>query len=312
MLEKNKIKSEINQKYQAYLQNYQVSETIDRDWQSRNLYHYTSIKALAGIVKSQEIHISHFTGMNDTRELFFGLDVLHNVLDKQNMLSNIIQEEINAFQQKSIKILPEVYIFSMSKLKDNVLQWLAYGDNGQGIAIEFNPLNLHKIINEFAECSIYRGIIKTFYFESGENHFPPEKYTLVNGNSQEYELMVSNIFKHIVKLQVSEGIKRELIREYLVLLGSSIKSAFHVDEDETRLIFLLKKNCDKVESYAEQDNPKMHYKFPISNYLNNELISKIITGPKTYNNLSAQHSVQKIINKEFSKIQIVPSLGQMK
>ncbi len=93
-----------------------------------SFYHYTSFNAIFEIIKSGKIQISSTVGLNDKYES----DLVNQ---KMGVNSGHLITTLNANLH---------FIMSFSKKNDNLNQWRLYGNDGEGVMLEFalnNPLN---------------------------------------------------------------------------------------------------------------------------------------------------------------------------
>lgn len=105
------------------------------------LYHYTTIGALAEILKDSALtfHISHYDSLNDMREYQYFRDGIRGLLehydeeaDDKKMSKLADYEENNKGVQK------DYYILSLSTQKDSLPMWRMYGEECAGVAIGIN------------------------------------------------------------------------------------------------------------------------------------------------------------------------------
>jgi len=90
-----------------------------------SFYHYTSFNAIYEIIKSGKIQLSSITGLNDKYE--------SNLINqKMGMNSGHLMTTLNANLH---------YIMSFSTKNDNLNQWRLYGEDGEGVMLEFTLNN---------------------------------------------------------------------------------------------------------------------------------------------------------------------------
>ena len=90
-----------------------------------SFYHYTSFNAIFEIIKSGKIQLSSTVGLNDKYESDF-------VNKKMGVDSGHLMTTLNANLH---------FIMSFSKKNDNLNQWRLYGNDGEGVILEFNLNN---------------------------------------------------------------------------------------------------------------------------------------------------------------------------
>ena len=98
---------------------------------ANNLFHYTSIKALLGIVQKDGLHFraSRYDCMNDSEEYKWLYEPLKARIAKEQSMSD---DDVDNFYEK----FP--YIISLSEKEDNDEMWNKYGINGNGVCIVLN------------------------------------------------------------------------------------------------------------------------------------------------------------------------------
>jgi len=100
-------------------------------------YHYTSIEAFYNIVRSGNVWFCSLAFMNDEMEGFDLHEVLTEVLDLKygsdecQQALKLVDTTINTYLRFQMS-------FSASTLKDDISQWRAYTELGQGVCIEFS------------------------------------------------------------------------------------------------------------------------------------------------------------------------------
>ncbi len=106
----------------------------------REVYHYTSMESLYGIIKSHDIWLTDYEFMNDSKEIKHGLNIAQNVLDKFGSdYKNIINDRSSLLCSDN---LTRISVSCFSTDKDSLSQWRGYGsDSNVGICIGFNYLD---------------------------------------------------------------------------------------------------------------------------------------------------------------------------
>ncbi|MBQ6615685.1 MAG: DUF2971 domain-containing protein [Thermoguttaceae bacterium] len=112
------------------------------------LWHYTNINALIDIMKERRFRATHFSFLNDAREIIEGSEHVLNIIMKE--LPNSSEKELFQKVIDNIKHLQKsnnpigLYIVSFTKKKDFTTQWQAYTLPEGGCAIGFKSSNLVK------------------------------------------------------------------------------------------------------------------------------------------------------------------------
>lgn len=96
--------------------------------QENNLFHYTSIKALLGIVQKDGLHFraSRYDCMNDSEEYNWLYEPLKIKISE---VQNLSEDEVNNLYEK----FP--YVISFSEKEDSSDMWNRYGAKGNGVCI---------------------------------------------------------------------------------------------------------------------------------------------------------------------------------
>jgi len=111
------------------------------------LYHYTSDAGLEGIIKSGKLWFTDFFALNDPSELRHGLSIAIDVLKSR---ATDERPEIATFAKMlerfdidaGIEAAGHFFICCFSGDGDDLGQWRAYADNGQGFALGFDTSSL--------------------------------------------------------------------------------------------------------------------------------------------------------------------------
>jgi len=113
------------------------------------LWHYTNAEGLLGIIKGNELWMSHIATMNDSEEYLHGLQYILDEVDDR--LSKTPLEVPKQFYQKvaeavnslmKIEKIPDIYVMSFSGETDTLMHWTEYGRHGVGYAIGFDAERL--------------------------------------------------------------------------------------------------------------------------------------------------------------------------
>jgi hypothetical protein len=107
------------------------------------LYHYTNDAGLEGIIKSGQLWFTDIFALNDPSELRHGLGIATNLLKSRSASA---RPEIAAFASiferfdldAGIEAAGYFFICCFSAQGDDLGQWRAYADNGQGFALGFD------------------------------------------------------------------------------------------------------------------------------------------------------------------------------
>lgn len=159
------------------------------------IYHYTDFNALQGIFSRESgngLRLCNICNMNDSREVTYFLDLMHNEIRNALLQHGDIDLDIKAFDEmfnKKIELNKKspVYVASFSLRRDDVAQWERYAKGGTGVSIGFDndvletilpqgtvlekvyykaKLPFHEYINIFLE-----------YYRTGKCYYKGHKYS---------------------------------------------------------------------------------------------------------------------------------------
>lgn len=126
-----------------------------------SLYHYTDVQAVQSILENRKIWLTGIKFLNDSQELFNGLEIIENQIDSSSDRELLDLQYLNKareYLEKSFKNLahfgPElepVFVFSLSSNEDTLSQWRAYGS----YAIEFDETALQSKLSPLVKRCIY-------------------------------------------------------------------------------------------------------------------------------------------------------------
>lgn len=209
-------------------------------YSKKNLYHYTDINGLIGMVKSKGFWLSDARFLNDGEELINGANISIDII--RTMLRfkcySIFHEVLYLILTKLECLdLKHVYVCSFSLEKDSLEQWRAYGKNGSGICIEFDTTiktsyphfqimpqyQLQKIIyDDETKVDIVKHIFRSYYiaYKKDSNNFSPDK----------------------IKKDYVDSIISQLSYFYAIFKNSAFSS-----EKEARIV----DDCQKIDFYNQ-------------------------------------------------------------
>jgi len=193
------------------------------------VYHYTGVTGLTGIIEGQCLWASDVWYMNDSREALYGLRAIERALQAMtpgaDLESHVHQAALDRLADLGDQEdLLHSYIACLSKKRDDLSQWRAYG-RPRGFSIGFDRQTLERIfppILEFDRAS-YRVIS---YDEAVQNGMLADRF----------RLMVDLVPKAAPAADAA-GIAWLFILESMLLTPAFKDKAFK-DEDEVRLQIL--------------------------------------------------------------------------
>lgn len=124
----------------------------------KSLFHFTDAQAVYSILLNKSIWLTDLRFLNDSRELYDGVDTFSKSLEKpqHGLFTNYdYKKESTEYLKKafsdtvSFGINEEpIFVFSLSRIGNLLSQWRAYGS----YAIEFNERILREEVSTLREC----------------------------------------------------------------------------------------------------------------------------------------------------------------
>lgn len=239
----------------------------------KKLYHYTSVYSLHSILTHKELWFGDTSTMNDKSELTnFVACVKREVL---KMVPEKEPEVKQLFTHIYERVKTEYpFAFCFSTLYDDASQWERYGDNAQGVCIEFDVESIKKIIEG-------KGIMLQCVFYDNESEF-----------THQY----SDVLKEYVKTgALIEGFSNITGVEDGIILSSSFhKHNSFFSEQEYRLLTFFKLDpysldnmCGQIVFSQYNNQIKKHLIINFDELLKKsnlnieQLITKITLGPRS-------------------------------
>jgi hypothetical protein len=124
------------------------------------LYHYTDAKALRSILDKQQVWCFRHLHQRDQTEFSYSLAIARRVIKEVGKTDDFFSQHFcgcldDLLKTNSLIDAFEFYLFSLSRHRDDIQQWIEYGDRGHGFAMAFAPTlfqpdeaKLHEKANE--------------------------------------------------------------------------------------------------------------------------------------------------------------------
>jgi len=124
------------------------------------IYHYTDRAGLLGILKSRKIRLTDIFDLNDTSELRHGLKQACETFIEEargtRPPTTLLALRFKAAMDANVEMLARYFIACFSCDEDDLGQWRAYGENGEGFAIGFDEkLLCEAFVKVDADCPKY-------------------------------------------------------------------------------------------------------------------------------------------------------------
>lgn len=271
------------------------------------LAHYTTIEALEGICKNDELWFSNPLFMNDLEELRYGMNFGQNLVAQSKELAKACGSDhrLKTFQQAysdyhsafALKHALDVYVLCLSEHEGDdydgrLSMWRAYGRNGTGVALVFNTTFV-------VERPMPIFLLKVKYASDEEranwlhNRLNIVCDVLCSGSIPDDKVyMLAYIFFHLVKI-----------------FSIQFKNKGFLEENEWRVVYLSDLDTDKIlHKYFDYlvgprgVEPKLKLPLkplpipPVASWTFDAILDRIILGP-TASSLLAQSSMQRMLEK---------------
>ena len=205
------------------------------------IYHYTDIAALQGVIENKEVWLTAHDYLNDDREFLEGFDFLEqSLVSRMNNADKQTEKIVNMLISK----LKQVVIFSasFSKEPDLLSQWRSYCPEEGGVSIGFDKEMLQK------EVCGYKGSNKNNRFLQECCYDPKHSNWVADVISQA-------LTEHFSKGSSSIPEKTLLNNNFLEMLTflARSKDKSFAEEKEVRLFTYCH---EEFESWSTEYNPR--------------------------------------------------------
>ena len=215
------------------------------------IYHYSDSSTLIKILESKVLWLSDILKMNDPGEYTAGFEIVKSVFN-QEFPKHIDWLERNHFLGIDKKSL--ILSCSFSKHKDDLGQWRAYGDDGKGVAIGFDP----EIIKESNTIEMPMGLVRGIEKRSSVI-FYDVIYSQESLKSQAEKVVREFSYQSNMNFQNSFNSDDYILALNLSRLACLYKTSFYIREGEVRCMAEINKNID----VHTEPNLKKHLAFDV-------------------------------------------------
>ena len=168
---------------------------MSKNWDGISLYHYTSFKALEGIINTKELWMGNIHYMNDRKEVLHFFECLQKEIekdlpDKKKEIEQLFKKQNEKYNGKT------AYIFSLSNVKDDASQWDRYANGGRGVCIKINAAKLVEIIEKNSKIMTLQNIYYSSNMSSHQSKALIETY-LETGNISESWGSIDALFENL-------------------------------------------------------------------------------------------------------------------
>jgi hypothetical protein len=252
------------------------------------LFHYTSIDGLYGIIHDGDIWASKIRYLNDSREFLHAFDLARRHIFKiksQNKYSDEFFNKLVAQLDASQDM--HVFVCSFTEKEDQLSQWRAYSGDSTGYSIGFNAADLKRIAwhHGFYLC-------KCIYSKKDQDSII---YEYFNKN-------LSTLYQN-----KDPEFWASTIAEF-ILIATLLKNNSFSQEDEWRLIS-KPKSCTLERFCFRKSKTTLipYYSVPIREKSDVVNLTQIICGPNQESRL-AESSLRALLKKNnYKRTQVLSS-----
>lgn len=257
-----------------------LAELLENIWNSNSnepiptvLYHYCTVDAFMGIIKSKKLRLSNLWHVNDSMEMLWGRNKIYSIF-KEIFKTDITYQIHNEYMLNN----KSAYASCFSEIGDLLSQWRAYADDGTGISIGFD-------LNQFE-------INKGYPFTSSVfDH--SVKINKIIYSEVDQDKIISNILLFLKNTYISDDLQHHL--SSLGRFAPFFKNPAFEEEKEWRIVFrdlefkVILPEESEIKESRHLGNPffinkkgliSEYYEFSFEKYLTKYPIKEIILGPK--------------------------------
>ena len=288
----------------------------------QNLYHYTNVYGLKGILEENTLWATHYSYLNDPNEIKYGLKIIKEVLNNELDENNTVKTALDMFlilledEFTEFNVLDnEIYITSFCENNNLLGQWREYAENGKGYCICINNTD-ELVIGPYwedikAESSFYPCLLPKPVLYDYE-----EQRDFIKTIFNNTVIKLDNDFSKM-NTKSDKNIKFRIIIEYLrdliIYILPLLKKKEFEEEKEWRILS-FPKNMNNEIHHREKNNLLIPYQ-KLSFYTKNDKeaskmnvpINKIIYG-NSLNSEKAENSLKSFLRyKNIKNIEILKS-----
>lgn len=262
------------------------------------MYHYCNISTALSVLKTREIWMTSIRNLNDSNETVGVYKLFFSELEKYDAGKNLFRGLLDfARQPGAIELYenplgayPE-YVACFCKNPDSVSQWIAYADNGHGVAIGFDEAAFNQL--DYADGIDYRAI--SYVTEEEIAASVPAIYEYLAHNRSDNAMTMMDMAMAKIKEQYA--------------IGRDHKTFHYQSECEKRVIYNYPTPVTglpqgwvvkDIDAYAKKNmiNTYVPLGFP------QDAIKAIVTGPKYESNAYELEIALIALGYDVSKIEL--------
>lgn len=280
----------------------------ENEEKNSKVFHYTSVDTLVKLfnkIKDYDgepcfvFHASDIFSQNDAQEVKFGFEQLssiltkyeksHGINDKNVQLSKYLDASTQGVKVRNLildnlsKTADKFFTLSFSQLKDDFNMWHLYGDDCNGVALQFNEFDLKRIHSE--DITLFLTVEYGNATNSDDIH---------NNIKPFYEKYLGEVENNKTNIEV---IQLKWILVISELVCSAIKHQSFAHENEKRLII----GASKYQHFKYKMNHNKNIIPYLKVYVPLRYLEKITLGPcaDTENLMRVLEMMRKTYNMNF-------------
>lgn len=237
------------------------------------LYHYCSTEAAVSILSSQTLRLTALSGANDSLEGRVLGQAFYEALTKTDLPQGV--QDFVSIVVESFPDHTDGFAFCLSEQPDLLSQWRAYGADGCGVALGFDPITLNADLGTTTFGKTCFDLVKIEYsYEAALNAIEAtvsELEQLCSGHG-EFISLKAGITKEQAKRQISEqgpdngqifdfpSLNKELVLSLLDLTSTvhfksyQFKPSAFSEEREWRLLRYRHRASEEHTQFAARHN----------------------------------------------------------
>ncbi len=272
-----------------------ISNIIKEKQIPQRIYYYTTIDAMYNIFCNNELWLGNTSSMNDKKEMTEFIDNLQDKLCKHFLYDEKMVEKI---KEDIFDDLQKIYPYAMcfSKYSDNAAQWERYANNAKGVCLQFESFEL----------------IKLLYYSQG--YISAISYGYSPDNHEIYQEIIDCITDKVIKWGSKEQHIKQ-IKKTILLIANMRKHISFETEGEIRYSTLWNRTLEysRIEYKLLNGTIREIMVLDLKPYLCknnmkiNDIISKIIIGPRASQTIGELGSFVNSIDDNYVNIEIVKS-----
>ncbi len=245
----------------------------------KNLFHYSDLSGITGILETRQLWLSKVQYMNDYSEVEFFIKRLFYIIEHLPKFG-ISNEVLEKVKQIINEIRKDFYLASFCENGDLLSQWRGYSNDYVGVSI---GLNSETLMNHAKKTNLK--LIRCIYDESIQDN-----------------IAISIILDLVDNIEIMDNRLKEDYINYLSIAALTCKHPSFSEEKEWRLILV---DSMKKDISVRQSNNQLipYYKFNFPVWSQSGIIDMCYIGPNgKFNNIEEglRMLISKNINHSFS------------